>query len=251
MELPAELRNKIYEHCLIDYKCIYLRSRQRKHRNYVVRSPMEKSFHWSGRIVNPCSGARRRQIANAKAQGSATAIAALVVSILLISKQIFNEASPMLYAQSIHVTDTHTLLLFLAQLTPRCASMLRNINIHSWGPSRGVKGVNFSAMFLLAVSGATNLERLTFDFALSSSFVYYGCRGGSAPPGPERLARMVYRNCYPWLDAVAAAKGDRNAGVDVLKMNNYNFHAYVEYRRSTGGGKEVYAEVLARAKEIY
>jgi hypothetical protein len=209
MELPPELRNKIYEECLTDDKALYITSKDKLFRRVATRD-----MTWRG--MNRIYSHERQQLKTKT----------LVTNILAVSKTIYAEAAPILYSQSIIVRDNRTLLDFVAGINPRCATLLRDITITSWCSSNSHKSVNLPAMALLAARGATNLTRLSLDCNLGYYVTWSHQPRGKTTPITKRVARKIFRDCYHWLIAVGEAKGDPYAALDVLKVRQSNFSEY-------------------------
>ena len=220
MKLPAELRNRIYEECLTDDEPIYITNKERLYRR-VARRDLQwnrnriRSWEWYNANNNNSKG----EVQQHKAKS-------LVPVILAVCKTIYAEAVPILYSQRIVVRDNRALLDFVAALTPRCATLLRDITIMSWCTSNSHKSVNLPAMTLLAARGVTNLTRLNIDCNLGYFRNWSYRRREQATPIPKRVARKVFRDCYHWLIAVGEAKGDPYAALDVLKISERNFSGY-------------------------
>ena len=218
MKLPAELRNKIYKECLTDEGGMYLLPKQSRFRRIVVRS-LERD-------CDPKWHNRRYQAINNGSESyedqSATKMKMLSPQLLAVSQQIYAESAQMLYAQEISFLNTYTMHSFLSGMSPRCAGLLKNLRILSWGDTRGHKSINFPSMALLATCGAVDLNRLSFDTSLGH-FWSSSWRNGRTIPIPDRLANKVYRDCHPWLIAVGREKKDLFAGLEILKISDENF----------------------------
>lgn len=130
---------------------------------------------------------------------------ALVPSLLAVNKQIHREGSGILYGNELVFADTLALYAFMINLGPASALHLRRIRLMGWGYGRGTKAYN-NACFA-AMVWATNLEKLVID----TSAGRYG--------EPKSVARQIYRDAFPWLEAVGNAKGRFNAALDVLDMD--------------------------------
>jgi hypothetical protein len=73
-------------------------------------------------------------------------------------------------------------------------------------------------MSILAI--ATNLEKLNIACSVGY-FRYYGWRQsrGKSTECAVRVARKVFRDCHPWLEAVGLAKGDITAGIEMITID--------------------------------
>lgn len=248
MKLPAELRNKIYEECLTNDDAIYITSKQRSFRRVAVRTTPSACTAISGyrrRTYYRWSHDRQRA---EQVPGEGEAFKPLVPNILAVSKTIYDEAVHILYGQPITLTDTRALLDFTTMMTPKTAGMLRDITVLSWCDSRAQKSVNYPAMALLAAAGVVNLERLNLDCKLNY-FWSWGYQQGREDDKPiaRRVARKVYRDCYPWLYAVGIAKGDIYGALEVLRISDNNFGAST--RREDDEDREKCLEVARETFE--
>lgn len=162
----------------------------------------------------------------------------LVPNIIAVSKAIYEEAASILYGQHIIIADTRALLDFAAMMTPKTAGMLRDVTIKGWCRTRSQQSINYPAMAILAVSGVVNLECLNLDCQLG----YYRAAG--------RVAKKVYRDCYPWLHAVGNAKGDVYAALDILQVSDENFPRYVQNETESERVKYYEGEQAAFKREL-
>lgn len=143
-----------------------------------------------------------------------------VPNLLAVSKEIHAEAASFLYTQPIVVADNYALLALLNQIGPNHIKMLRDISIREWCGGRAHKSINFPAIAML--TPATELRR--FNVACQVGyFGSYGWRGGKTQEIAHRVARKIFRDCYPFLEAYGKAKGDVTAGVDIIEINEKNF----------------------------
>jgi hypothetical protein len=248
LQLPAELRNRIYEECLKDGdEGIFLHGKQSSYRRVVVRSlPQDchSQYHRYNRRY-------RFQSSQSSEDGeNQSELKPLITNLLAVNHQIYQEAVSILYNQRITVADTYALHSFLTQLTARTVGFIRHLRISSWCSSRSHKAINFPAMSALAASGAVNLERLELDCALGY-FHSYGWRTGRTTPVPLRVARKVYRDCYPWMQAMARAKGDMYAAVDILEISGENFRDRMGARVGTDADLEAWDRQAEEEKAKY
>ncbi|KAF1343693.1 hypothetical protein BDV97DRAFT_82007 [Delphinella strobiligena] len=206
LELPPELRNKIYGYCLIDPDDIILMSKDKNFRRTVVRTD-SKTFHDT---VSP----KTRLDHGAYAQKGPRQ--ELRPAILAACKQTYGEASPLLYGQTIHVDDTMTLHTFIAGTSHKDRLLLRKIVVHYWGMGRGThKAMNHAALTLLA--SCTNLERVFF-----ACQIHWGSYNRSEN-ATKFMARQLYRNGFHFLEAIGAARGNQDAGIDVVDIHDNHF----------------------------
>jgi hypothetical protein len=163
-------------------------------------------------------------------------------NILAVSKTIHAEAASFLYTQRIVVADTYALLTFLNQIGPQNASMLRELTIQGWCSSRSHKSINYPAMSLLAI--ATNLEKLNIACSVGYFRYYGGWRysRGKTTECAVRVARKVYRDCHPWLEAVGRTRGDITAGIGMIAIDEeQNFEG-----KGHGVGMDVQMDLFAK-----
>jgi hypothetical protein len=119
-----------------------------------------------------------------------------------------------LYSNDFTIADTFTLHTFITNLGPRCASYLKHITLVNWASDRSTnRGYNHSCFSALV--SATNLEGLAILGKMGTS-------------GPSRAAKEIYKNAYPWLEAVGMAKGKIDAAVDMLEVSVSNLLFYGE-----------------------
>jgi hypothetical protein len=243
--LPAELRNQIYEECLKDsndgpdgeYEGLWLRAKRRSHRRSVQRMVPDAPDYlgyeayerrWHHRRHNQNSNS---SIWSLKKPATPKQLATPLLS---VCKQIYSEAASMLYSQRIVFAETSALVSFLAQLTPRCAQMLRHLEIRCWTSTRARKSMGYLAMVLLASKGAFNLETIDLHCSLGyfTDVSYFHQR--KSKPVALQLAGKVYRDCYPWLEAMGSHKlaidegnmDDMYAGIEIIKVHDMNFKNY-------------------------
>lgn len=186
LSLPPELRNLIYSFVLVDPSGIRLKSRSRAFRRTAVRSTtaLDGEYHSS-----------------------------LAPNILLLNREIYKEAQPILYGgNQIILDDTYTLHTFLASIGSKNCAALTNIKILAWGQGRGVyKAMNHAAFTLLAQ--ATNLQRLNLSGRLHWR------------DGPSEYATQLYRDGFHFFETFGSVKGRKDAVVDILQIGVFNDRA--------------------------
>lgn len=221
-KLPAELRNMIYHYSLVDTNGIYLVSKSKAYRRVVKRRLLPE---YSYPPVQPADGASpsERPPANQFLNNY------LTPQLLCASRQVYDEAAPMLYTQNaLFVEDTTCLHTLLAQ-TGRERARIADVTIQAWGAGRGVhNAMNHVAFMMLA--DAVGLRRLHLD-----------CVAGWWATA-DKAALQFYRDAHYWLEAAGARAGDMAAGVDVISLpepreessaeSNWNSLPY--YRRWSG-----------------
>lgn len=213
LDLPAELRDEIYELALTETDGIALCSRTKSYRRTVARGTIatQDSNYYYGRR------SRRGYYYDRNSQKSQIVepTRQLVPNVLAVNQQIRNEASSMLYKQEIILEDTTALHTFITQIGPYNRQLLSDITIKGWGRGRGVhKGHNFAALSML--STCTNLQTLFID-----------CTMGWLRT-PKQLARQLFRDGHYFFEAFGAANGRYDAAIDVLQFAEewqFNKHA--------------------------
>lgn len=120
-------------------------------------------------------------------------------------KQINVEARDILYDHEFFVENSLALHSFLVDLGPCAAGYIKHLTLREWGFGRGVHKAYNHACFT-ALSAATNLERFVFHGFLSWR--------ETAKAG----ATIFYRDAFPWLEAVGAAKGKPDAALEIIDV---------------------------------
>jgi hypothetical protein len=226
--LPAELRNKIYSYALSDVGGVFVTSRTKGYRRVAQRcieSECEPQYtsRWA-RYRNFNHGN------DADAEEESIERRSLVPNLLATSKAIHAEAGSFLYSQPFNLADNYALLAFLTQIGAAHIKMLRDITINQWCGGRAHKSINFPAINLL--SPATELRRLNIACSIGY-FSSYSWRNGRTQEIPHRVARKVFRDCYPFLETYGKAKGDMQAAVDMIEIDEYNFsHSTQEIKQN-------------------
>jgi hypothetical protein len=206
MQLPAEIRNMIYTHALRDDQGI----------NFVAmfKHKRRATERVSKATVTKLSGGYRIYSAtriNNELRAEEEEPKALVPSLLAVSKQIYHEARDILYANDFIFADSCTLYNFLLNIGPGGAKLLQSVRIMSWGYGRTLKGYNHSCFAVLA--WATGLKTLHLD------------RTSGYASNPKNCAEQLYRDAFPWLEAVGMAKGKVDAAIDLLQLKTENFES--------------------------
>lgn len=133
----------------------------------------------------------------------------LIPNLLAVNKQIYSEAIGYLYMQPVIVEDTYALHSFLATIGSH-RSKVTNIIVRNYGCGRGThKAMNFCAFTLLAT--CVNLRSIFLDCEVVWDRT------------PKNLARRIYRDANYFLNEVGLAKGRRDAAIDLLQLNEWNF----------------------------
>lgn len=201
LDLPAEIRNTIYNYALYDPSGINFVGTYQKKRRVAARVSAEYASNASGRYYSPTSKRVVEDVLDA--DGDHTS---LVPSLLAVNKQIYSEGIDILYGNQLTFIDSFALYSFLINLGPTRAQRLKKLRILGWLHSRGLKVYN-NACFA-ALAWATNLTSLVVHVRINKY-----C-------SPRRGADQFYRDAFPWLEAVGAAKGKRDAALDVVMLDD-------------------------------
>ncbi|KAL2353141.1 hypothetical protein BJ546DRAFT_983299 [Cryomyces antarcticus] len=121
------------------------------------------------------------------------------LSVLSISKEIRDEALPILNDLKFSFDSTTTLLTFLAQIGDDMRSRLRNIRVKTYAKASSSNALHFLA-------DSKDLQKLHFETGVSSDAT------------PEKAAKAFHAEAYRFLEAIGAAKGYKDAGVDILSF---------------------------------
>ncbi|GAB1741456.1 hypothetical protein NU219Hw_g6687t1 [Hortaea werneckii] len=208
MDLPPEIRDLIYEFALTDSPDTAIVAHIQNKRRTVARRGEKESTEPS----KTGKGRGKHQ----KTKDRAPCV--LVPALLAVNKQLHKEAVGFLYQRPLIFKDPHALHAFLASIGSHRENV-RDVVLESWGYGRGTKNaMNFAAFPLLGL--CTNLKSLKFE-----SEIGFRAR-------PEKMAELVYRNTHFFLEAYGAAKGRKDAAVDVIVLEknatSYCFHAGME-----------------------
>lgn len=229
MDLPAEIRNMIYSYSLVDPSGINLVG----------------SFKHKRRTVERVSAATQAGISeqrylyrklNDDMRSTYAEPTALVPALLAVNKQIQQEAGDILYANDFILADSFALYSFMLNLGPSGAKLLKSVRIMDWGYGRALKAYNHSCFAVLA--WATNLNKLVLD----------------KTPGynrsPKGAAEQLYRDAFPWLEAIGAAKGKVDAGLDALEVSEDAFEEMIHDRSQNCAQKDVADIFRARLEDL-
>jgi hypothetical protein len=211
LQLSAEIRNIIYNYVLADASGINLAGAFKHRRRTVERISAETQSHIQR------NGSRRYfrfdQGSDSAGPDEFEEPVTLVPSLLSVCKQIHQEGCGILYGNEFVFTDTFALYNFLLNLGPYGSKYLKHLRILGWGYGRGMKGYNHSCFAVLV--WATNLETLHLEDTAGYS------------RQPKHNATQLYRDAFPWLEAVGMAKGKADAAVDVLQFPSDRYDSTV------------------------
>jgi hypothetical protein len=210
--LPAELRNKIYKLALTDEELVFVSSKTKGYRR-VAKRCNSKTCNSQYRH-NYYSRYYNNDKSQEEEEENPTTFSS---NLLAVSKTIHAEAASFLYSQHIVLADTYALLSFLNQIGTQNASVLREITIQGWCSSRSHKSINHPAMSMLATT--TSLQKLNLDCNLGWFRSGYWRQNRKTTECAVRVARKVFRDCHPWLEAIGRAKCDVVAAVDMIHID--------------------------------
>ncbi|KAH7371230.1 hypothetical protein BKA66DRAFT_572967 [Pyrenochaeta sp. MPI-SDFR-AT-0127] len=204
MKLPAEIRNMIYTYALTDPASINLVATFKHRRRTVERvsfdllTNVSKSYYSTSRLNDQVRAQYKRP-------------KSLAPSLLAVSKQIHSEARDMLYSNEFIFAGTFALYAFLINLGPSGSKHLKTIRLLSWEYGRGMKAYNHACFAVLV--WATNIT----SFYIDTSIGWYR--------NPKTCAEQIYRDAFPWLEAVARTTGKADGAIDVLKCKIESFES--------------------------
>ncbi|KAF1846923.1 uncharacterized protein K460DRAFT_413745 [Cucurbitaria berberidis CBS 394.84] len=198
MQLPAEIRNMIYSYALTDPSGINFVATTKHKRRTVERvseetqSGLSRGWYRRGRINDQVRAQYKEPVS-------------LVPSLLAVSAQVYFEAQDVLYGNEFVFADTSALYSFLINLGPSGAKRLKTLRLLGWSYGRASKAYN-NACFAVLV-WATNITAFHVD-------AFHGWFR-SIQTGADR----IYRDAFPWLEAMGREAGKADAAVDVLRIN--------------------------------
>lgn len=204
LDLPAELRDMIYDITLADANGVSIMGQQSNYRHIARRGKVFPSEAYQS------YRRRSRGYLTSGSQELSPISTDFVPALLAVNKQINAEAINYLYGHDFIFADPTALHSFLATIGPRNQQRLNDIAIMAWGHSGVGKGNNHSSLTLLA--GATQLKALR----LSCDVRYYSSK-------PQYVARRVFLDAHWFLEAYGAANGRKDAAVDIFHLKDENF----------------------------
>jgi hypothetical protein len=226
---------------------MWLRPNKKKYRSTVQRFvPTWDDLEHTGRCYNSAARAQSFDLSDSSLSPSpyyyrTRGKDVLHVQLLRVCKQIHYEAAPVLYGQPLIFSSTAPFVSFIGQLSPRLGPLLRSLEILYWRSTRADRRMNALGMELLAAKQAFNIQKLY----LNCSVTHFTSAGWRQPKLansiPKRLARRVYQECHPWLEAVgehrmaekAATLEARLVGVNILEVSEKDFEHYVNRDRAS------------------
>jgi hypothetical protein len=196
MELPAEIRNIIYTYALTDPSGINFVATF-KHRRRTVERISAQCMEQVAGGYRRYSNIRVNDVVRAQQEEPTS----LVPSLLAVSKQIYSEGLDILYSNEFVFADSFAMYAFLINLGPARAKHLKTLRLLEWGHGRAMKAYNHSCFAVLV--WATNMTAFHIDAHM------YTVKHGS---------QQLYRDAFPWLEAIGSAKGKADAAVELLHI---------------------------------
>ncbi|KAF4536385.1 Hydrolase [Lasiodiplodia theobromae] len=183
MDLPAELRNAIYELALTHPEPMRLRDYDHTGRHAV-------------RLTDSTFGRRYAK--------SREKLPTLIPNLLLLNKAIHAESGSILYQNKLVFYNCTAMWHFLQPLSQTTKSWIKKIalcDIRTGNIAKGYMAPAFQS--LIALPNLQSLQFLDFDYWY---FTW-------------AFAKMFLREAYYWIDAVGKAKGDRHAAIELLAVD--------------------------------
>jgi hypothetical protein len=139
--------------------------------------------------------------------------AKLAFGLLRVNRSVYDEAANVLYGQPMIFADMKALTNLLIQIGPRECSRLRDITIKQWNYSSSLRSLNAPCMTMLAA--ANGLRRLNFDCPLGDFRPHHLVLSKAdlrKDNCAAKAARMIFKDCYPFLESWAKAGYHANGG---------------------------------------
>jgi len=198
LDLPAELRNAIYElalqssrpigHFIVNKSSWYKRT---------VRSATpgtESKVGGHGSAINNYAWQKRSSLAP---------------GLLATNRKVYAEAKGILYDSPFRFENSTALFQFLSSIGYTNRLLLKDITLDAWGYEGAPEAMNYAAFAMLA-EGCHNLDRL---------FIHDRIHSHSS----NGMARAFYKTARSWLEAVGRSKGAKDAAVDVVIFDDRNW----------------------------
>ncbi|CAE7022840.1 hypothetical protein CFE70_003201 [Pyrenophora teres f. teres 0-1] len=219
MLLPAEIRNIIYDYTLADPLGINLVATIHNRRRQAQRIPASLQKNISRGLYYKITSSTDTDTV---AQDDEPA--PLVPALLTVCKQIHSEGKDVLYGNDFVFADSLALYAFMINLGASGAKHIKKITLRGWLDGRATKCYNHCCF--AALVSATNLT----SFVIETPSSYHR--------SPQPLAHQLYRDAFPWLEAVGAAKGKVDAGLDVVQLGDDFFRRSWGHHPYTGRKEE-------------
>ncbi|KAL8798191.1 MAG: hypothetical protein Q9182_006883 [Xanthomendoza sp. 2 TL-2023] len=139
----------------------------------------------------------------------------LQVQSVLLNKQTYAEAQPILYgANRFAFADMKALHIFCANIGPNNCALLKQMSIECWG--RAHLGIDSFAKYaaFTTLASAVNLTCLDIGSAVSVGRGIWG--------DGKKVATEFYRDAHLWLEAFGKANGRLDAAVEIIGFGYVN-----------------------------
>ncbi|POS69744.1 hypothetical protein DHEL01_v211860 [Diaporthe helianthi] len=213
MDLPAELRLKVYAEALVDPDGVTIRAFTDKYETTPIHVPagnikppyyLTPKWYWYGKWTDIPGNRLPRKMNH------------LSPNLLAACKTIHAEAAKMLWEQPFLFTDVLGLHSFLLMLRPETIGKLRDITIlqHGWTTHKILPA------FVL-LRDAPLLQNLRLDCRVRPDI---RPRAGVSREVSmaQQLATKLYSNCHPFLKALVKERGD-DAILEVIKFSREEY----------------------------
>jgi hypothetical protein len=191
LNLPPELRNKIYELCLLPKKDKF---------KFIIQ---KRDIRHLAVHQGPLQGGNTQRTRT---------------NILRLNKQIHAEAASLLYSHKMYFSNHIVLQAFIGQIGPTNRELLRHLVFSDENRSPTTVQLLFAFNML---SLATNIEELHLNSYWMAFF--WSSRNDSPAQAGTRMAQKLFREAVHWFDAMERSKGSPFAGLDVLKVESCLF----------------------------
>ncbi|KAF4536383.1 Short-chain dehydrogenase reductase sdr protein [Lasiodiplodia theobromae] len=212
-DLPGELRNQIYELCLVPSTSpIGVRS--------VERKGMKNRLKWMEMRRQSPTDSRWPELRKLRP----------TLNLLRINKATYAEGSTYLYSNEFYFFTSKDLSIFLKHMSAAQKLVLRNISLEipsledaiSMGCGLGIhEQSNFILSGLQRLEGAINLKTLQLILVDSLWSVRLASEWSL-----EWLAAEVYKKAHRWLQAISAQKGSSEKAVDLINVKGISRPLY-------------------------
>lgn len=174
---------------------------------------------------------------NRNTRNGSAAPTPLAPSFLVLCKQTYQESRETLYNNEFVFADSFAMYSFLINLGPARSKYLNSLRLLNWGEGRTLQAYNHACFSVLV--WATNITSFQIDAHVDT---HVGKKGHG---GAERL----YRDAFPWMEAVGIAKGRADAAVDILKFGRFCFNRSRRYWAQRLLNQQEYEEQVDSCKE--
>lgn len=216
LSLPAEIRNQIYKLALGASQEAWLVPCQKSYRRTVRRATVDEYKHcFNGHVGRSASryGRFNHYGEDVDEEVDYEEPHRLCPSLLVLNRQIYDEAAYFLYPRTFVIADTTALHAFLLSVGPSKKALVERIILKGYGHTKAHKVYNHPALSLLR--GLPNLKEMVFDCTITWHWqLNIGCRGA------QSIARQLYRDGFAWLHHVGMVKGGYGIAVNMIQFIN-------------------------------